>query len=65
MKHGVWCGSDGGTYSGTPIWELRRSEILLWLGQALHLTADTRFKTEVPGINITTLNLYPSTAYTL
>lgn len=58
----MWCGSDGVTYSDTLIWELRRSDILLWLGQALHLRADTRFKTEVPGINIRALNLYPSTA---
>jgi hypothetical protein len=47
------------------LWELRRSEILLWLGQALHMTADTRVKNEVSGINIRALNLYISTAHTV
>jgi hypothetical protein len=32
---------------------------------SLHMSADTRIKTKVSGINIRALNLYPTTAYTM
>lgn len=33
IKHGVWCGSDGGTYSGTPMFSGNQEEARSFSGQ--------------------------------